>query len=114
MVERVPLDLLHRGLADAPRRRVYDAQQTDGILRRSCQLQVRDDVFHFSALIEAESSHDDVLPAISPQCFFDLPRLEVGAIEDRNARARILAKQPFNRIRDEQRFVLGVESRVEP
>ena len=88
VLQRVLLDLLDRGLADAARRRVDDAQQADRILRRKRELQIRDDVLDFSALIEAESAHHDVFASVAPQRFFDLARLKIRAVEHRHALAR--------------------------
>ena len=49
-------------------------------------------VLDLRALIEAEAADDDVLSAVAPQRFFDLPRLEVRAVEHRDAVLRILAE----------------------
>ena len=72
VLERVALHLLHGCLADSASGCVDDAQQTDRVLRRKRELQVRDDVLDFGALIETESAHDDIFSAVAPQGFFDL------------------------------------------
>ena len=48
-------------------------------------LQVSDDVFDFGALIVAEAADHVVLAVVAPQRFFNLARLEVGAVENRDA-----------------------------
>jgi hypothetical protein len=74
------LDLLDAGLAEPASRCIDDAQQADGIVRTRDDLQVGKDVFDFRALVKAEAAHNDVLAAIATERFFDLPRLEVGAV----------------------------------
>ena len=49
------------------------------------QLQVRDDVLDFGALIEAEAADHDVFAAVAAQRFFNLPRLRIGAVEHGDA-----------------------------
>ncbi len=46
--------------------------------------QIRDDVLDFGALVEAEAADHDILAPVAPQRFFDLPRLEVGPVENRH------------------------------
>ncbi len=74
-----------RRAPDAARRNVDDAQQADRILRADQDFQIRQDVLHFGALVEAESADHHVFPAVAAQRFFDLARLRVGAIQNRDA-----------------------------
>ena len=75
VLPRELLDLLHRGTADASRRRVDDAQQADRIGVRRRQLQVRYRVLDFRPLVETETAHHVVLAPVPPQRLFDLPGL---------------------------------------
>src|SRR5207249_4238046 len=72
VLERIALYLLPGCLADSASRCVDDAQQADRVLERKRELQVREDVLDFGALIETESAHDDIFSAVAPQGFFDL------------------------------------------
>src|SRR5215467_9645187 len=101
MLQRVTLALLDRGFTNTPRRCVDDAQQADRILRRQRQLQVGKDVFDLGALVEAESTNYDVFAAVTSQCFLDLSRLKIRAVEHRHALIRVIAQQPLNGIGDE-------------
>ena len=71
----IALDLLHRGAADAARRRVDDAQQAHRIGVGGRQLQVRHRVLDFRALVKTEAADDVVLAPVAPQRLFDPPRL---------------------------------------
>ncbi len=87
--KRVLLDLLDGAFADAARGRVDDAQQGDRILRADDGLEIGQRVLHFGALIETESAQHHVIAPVAAQRFFDLARLEVGAIEHRHAIGRV-------------------------
>ena len=113
VLQRVLLDLLDRGAADAARGRVDDAQQADRIVRADQHLQIRQNVLHFGALVEAEAADHDVLAAVAAQRFFDLARLRVGAIEHRDALLRIARQAALDGVGDPQRFVFGVGRFVE-
>ncbi len=75
------------------------------------QLQIRDDVFDFGALVETEAAHHVVLAVVAAQRFFNLPRLRIGAVQNRDAAVRILPQDLLDRVGDEERFVLGVVAR---
>ena len=105
------LRLLHRRAADAARRDVDDALQADRIRLRLRQLQIRDDVLDFGALVVADAADHVVLAVVAAQRFFNLARLRIGAVENRHAPVRILPENFLDRVGDEERFVLGVVAR---
>ncbi len=102
-------DLLDGALADASRGRIDDAQQSHRILRADDGLKIRQRVLHFGALIETEAAQHHIIAVVAAQRFFDLARLEVGAIEHRRAIAGVGREQLVDHVGDEQRFLLAVE-----
>ncbi len=109
VLQPVLLDLLDGALADSTRRRVDDAQQADRIVRAGEYLQIGQRILHFGALIETESAHHHIFAAVAPQRFFDLPRLEIGAIQHRRAIVRVGRQQLLDGIGDKQRLLLAIE-----
>ncbi len=83
-------------------------------LTESCgltsRLQVRQGVLHLGALIEAEAAEHHVIAAVAPQRFFNLARLEVGAVQHGDAVSGTRRQQPLDGVGDEQRFLFAVES----
>ncbi len=66
--------------------------QAHGVRGGERQLEVRDQILDFRALIEAEAADDDVFAAVAAERLFNLPRLEVGAVKDSDAIAGILVE----------------------
>ena len=85
MLESIGLHLLDCSFSNATRGRVDDAQQADGILRAQQNFQIGKKVFDFGALVETETTNDQVLATVAAQRFFNLARLEIRAIQDGNA-----------------------------
>ena len=77
------------------------------------QLQIRDDVLDFGALIITDPADHVVFAVVAPQRFFNLARLRIGAVENRDAPVRMLPQNLLDRIGDEQRFVLGIVSGID-
>ena len=114
VLARVAFDLLHGGAADAARGRIDNAQQAHRIVVRRRQLQVRHSVLDFRPLVKTEAAHHAVPAPVTPQRFLDLPRLEVGAVEHRHVVRRIGHQVLLDGVGDEQGFVFGVETGVQP
>ncbi len=75
--------------------------------------QIRQNVLHFGALIEAEAADHNVLAAVTAQRFFNLARLRVGAIEHRHALLRIARQTVLDGVGDPQSFVFRIRRLVE-
>ena len=75
----------HHALADTPRRHVDHAPQADVVVRVQNQLEVREGVLDFLALVEPDAADDLVgrCPTAA-QRVFERSRLRVGAIQNRD------------------------------
>ena len=80
------LEGVHGGFADAARRGVDHAAESDGVVRILHELEVAEDVFDFGAVVEAEAADHVVLDLVAAESFFHETRLRVGAVEDGAAR----------------------------
>ena len=82
--------------------------QRDRIGLRLREFQIRQNIFDFSALVVADAAHHVVLQVVAAHRFFNLPRLRIGAVQNRDLAIRILAPNFVGGIGDEKRFVFGV------
>ena len=88
---------VHHAFADAARRNVDDPPKRDVIVRIQNQLEVRQRVLDFPALIEADAAQNDVGNSRGAQRILDGARLRVGAIQDGGQRRVIALERLANR-----------------
>jgi hypothetical protein len=72
------------GLADPPGRRVDDSKQAHVVRGVDHHPQIREQIFHLGAIVEAHAADDAVADVGASKRLFDHARLSVRAIEDRN------------------------------
>ena len=87
--DRLDTRLLQRidhALADASGGHVDDPPQADIVVRVEEELQVRQGVLDFLALVEADAADDAVGEVLAAQRVLEDARLGVGAVEDRHRR----------------------------
>ena len=107
--ERQRFNLAHRGVADAARGRVDDADQADGILEIGSGFEICQQVLHFGALVKADGADNVVGKPVAAQRLFIKARLRVRAVEHSKPRVGLAAMALRNPVGDKQAFVLGVQ-----
>ena len=99
------LQAVHQALADTARRHVYHAPQAHIVMGIDDELQVRERVLDFLALVEADAADDLVGNALAHQRVFDGSRLGVDPVEHGQRAVDVLAPRLFQGPDDEVGFL---------
>src|SRR5262249_1100644 len=99
---------IKRGLADAARGNVEDAQEGDVGLGMHGETDVGERVFHFGAIVKAETANKFVAQATATEEFFKSTRLKVCAVFDSACLIEIVVEDFLQFASDEFGFGLRV------